>query len=356
MSIINSSNTKEHTYPTYGRQFKSYRWYKPIIVGVLFMFFYLLLALIIVFGAAYLVGGGSPTVSELLSSNIFATSYDDMDLANAWQSIVSLGTVAVMMPALWLTAVIVRDRPFSSYSSARGGWSSKVFWNTFPIAFICISIPIAVKDIFFEHDISDFQMKFTWFSFLVVTILGPLQCIAEEYAFRGLLMQTFGSWFRLPVIAVILQTVIFAAMHPYDMIGKIGILVSGLVFAVSAWIGRGIEVSSAYHICNNMTIFYLQGMNLSTISTESKISDLIFEICTGAAFIALIYIASKRHNWFNRIRRDDLTAWNQKIDEKLARKEAKKAAKAGRKEEKTAEMNEEAGVHEASAPGKHFKE
>ena len=352
MSIINSSNTKEHTYPTYGRQFKSYRWYKPIIVGVLFMFFYLLLALMIVFGAAYLVGGGSPTVSELLSSNIFATSYDDMDLANAWQSIVSLGTVAVMMPALWLTAVIVRDRPFSSYSSARGGWSSKVFWNTFPIAFICISIPIAVKDIFFEHDISDFQMKFTWFSFLVVTILGPLQCIAEEYAFRGLLMQTFGSWFRLPVIAVILQTVIFAAMHPYDMIGKIGILVSGLVFAVSAWIGRGIEVSSAYHICNNMTIFYLQGMNIAEISSTSDMRSLIFGTVTGVAYILIIFIISKRTNWFSRIRKNDLAAWNKKIDEKAARKEAKKAAKA----EKKAAKNEKIGEHEQSAPGKHFKE
>ena len=38
------------------------------------------------------------------------------------------------------------------------------------------------------------------------------------------------------------------------------------------------------------------------------------------------------------------------------RKEAKKAAKAGRKEEKTAEMNEETGAHEESAPGKHFKQ
>ncbi len=352
MSIIDSSNAREHTYPTYGRQFKSYRWYKPVIAGVIFLILYLLFSIIVVFGVAFIVGRGTPDPAGLLSSKIFTRSYDDMDLANAWQSVLSLGAVAVMIPALWLTSVIVRDRPFSSYSSARGGWSRKVFWKAFPIAFICISIPIAVKDMFFEHDISDFEMKFTWFSFAVVTILGPLQCIAEEYAFRGLLMQTFGSWFRLPVVVVILSSAVFAAMHPYDMIGKTGILVSGIVFATTAWIGRGIEVSSAFHICNNMTIFYLQGMNLSTISTESKISDLIFEICTGAAFIALVYIASRRHNWFNRIRRDDLTAWNQKIDEKLARKEAKKAAKAG----KTVEIAEESGAHEASAPGKHFKE
>jgi len=151
---------------------------------------------------------------------------------------------------------------------------------------------------------------------------------------------------------VILQSLIFAVMHPYDMIGKIGILVSGLVFAVTAWIGRGIEVSSAFHICNNMTIFYLQGMNLSEITTESNINDLIFEICTGAAFVLLIYIASRRHNWFNKIRRDDLAEWNKRIDDKLALKEARAEAKA----EKKAAKAVPAGAHDESAPGKHFKQ
>ena len=78
-------------------------------------------------------------------------------------------------------------------------------------------------------------MKFTLVGFAVVTILGPLQCIAEEYAFRGLLMQTLGSWFRLPIIAVIIQAVVFAVMHPYNTIGQIGILSSGLVL----WEGWG---------------------------------------------------------------------------------------------------------------------
>jgi hypothetical protein len=185
----------------------------------------------------------------------------------------------------------------------------------------------------------------------VVTILGPLQCIAEEYAFRSLLMQTFGSWFRIPVIAVILQAVVFASQHPYNTVGKIGILVSGCVFGLSAWIGRGIEVSSALHIANNMTIFYLQGMNMSTIDSTSTTHDFILEICTGAAYVLIIYIISRRHNWFNKIRHNDLAAWNGRIDAKIAKKEAKAAAKA----EKKAAKNAPVGTHEESAPGKHFK-
>ena len=353
MAKIDSTNAKEHSYPVYGRQFKSYKWYKPIIVGVLFFIFYLLFAGLLMAGMVFIAGqGATPDVFIERLKSMFANSYDAMELADAMQSIVSLGSVAVMIPALWLASAIVRDRPFSSYSSSRGGWSSKVFWRTFPVAFICIGIPIIIDNLFYYHNLGNFQMKFTLASFAVVTILGPLQCIAEEYLFRGLLMQTFGSWFRLPIIAVMLQSVIFALMHPYNTIGQIGIFVSGCVFALSAWIGRGIEVSSAYHIVNNMTIFYMQGMNLATIESNTTMHDLLLESCTGVVFVLLIFIISRRHNWFNKIRHDDAAAWNGKIDAKIAKKEAKATAKA----EKKAEKNAPVGTHEESAPGKHFKQ
>ena len=353
MAKIDSTNAKEHSYPVYGRQFKSYKWYKPVIVGVLFFIFYLLFAGLLMAGMVFIAGqGATPDVFIERLKSMFANSYDAMELADAMQSIVSLGSVAVMIPALWLASAIVRDRPFSSYSSSRGGWSSKVFWRTFPVAFICIGIPIIIDNLFYYHNLGNFQMKFTLASFAVVTILGPLQCIAEEYLFRGLLMQTFGSWFRLPIIAVILQSVIFALMHPYNTIGQIGIFVSGCVFALSAWIGRGIEISSACHIVNNMTIFYMQGMNLATIESNTTMHDLLLESCTGVVFVLLIFIISRRHNWFNKIRHDDAAAWNGKIDAKIAKKEAKATAKA----EKKAEKNAPVGTHEESAPGKHFKQ
>ena len=34
----------ERDYTTYPRQFKTYRWYKPLLVGLLFVVFYLLFA------------------------------------------------------------------------------------------------------------------------------------------------------------------------------------------------------------------------------------------------------------------------------------------------------------------------
>jgi len=352
MYIIDSSNAKEHSYPTYGRQFKSYRWYKPILVFILFALFFVLAGAALVFIVASASGTGLNGAIGNTTNAIFSDSYDDMDLANMWQNVVNLGSVVVMIPALWLAAIIVRDRPYSSYSSSRGGWSHKVFWRVFPIAFLCISVPVIVNNLFVEHLIGDFRMKFTLASFLVLTILGPLQCIAEEYAFRGLLMQTFGSWLRVPVIAVILQSVVFVLMHPYDMYGKAEIFISGMVFAVTAWLGRGIEVSAAFHICNNMTIFYLQGMNMATISSESSMEGLIFSAVCGVVYVVVIFIISKKTDWFSSVNKDDAAAWNEKYEAKLARKAAKKAAKA----EKRAAKNAPVGTHEESSGGKHFKQ
>jgi membrane protease YdiL (CAAX protease family) len=355
MARIDSTNAAEHSYPVYGRQFKSYRWYKPILVFVLFAIIYLLMGMILTLVVAAGSGAGAQGIMGETAGNVFSNSYDDMDLANTWQSVMSLGSVTLMIPALWLASLVVRDRPFSSYSSSRGGWSSKVFWKVFPIAFLCISAPILVDNLFIEHLLDDFQMKFSIASLIVVTILGPLQCIAEEYVFRGLLMQTFGSWFRIPVIAVILQSVVFVCMHPYDMLGKAEIFITGMVFAVTAWLGRGIEVSAAFHICNNMTIFYLQGMNMATISSESSLDSVIFSSVCGLIYVIIIFIISKKTNLFNKIKRNDVAAWNEKYDAKIARKEAKRAAKAAKKAEKKG-LTEEHREHDESAPGKHFKQ
>ena len=352
MYYIDSTNSKEHSYPVYGRQFKTYKWAKPILVGILFAVLYLLAGgLLVMAGAVAANGGTMPSDFAGLIEDLQLGSYDTMDLANGMQTVLSLGSIALMIPVLWIVTKVVRDRPFTSYSSSRGGWSHKVFGKTMCIGLVCVALPIVMWELFHEHHINDFQMRFTIASFLVVTILGPLQCIAEEYVFRGLLMQTLGSWVRLPVIAVILQAALFALAHPYDMIGKMGIFVSGMAFGLAAWLGRGIEVSSAYHICNNMSIFYMQGMNLSSITSESDMEALIFETVIAVMYIAVIFIISRKTNWFNSVRKDDAAAWNEKYDEKIARREAKAAAKA----EKRAEKNKPIGAHEESAPGKHFK-
>lgn len=332
MYYIDDSNAKQHIYPTYGRQFTSYRWFKPIITGILFFTIYMILYLLWI-DVVSIIGRSATGAEGITLDSLLTTGYDEMDMADPLRSAVDLGGLAIAIPALWLASVIVRDRPLSSYQSSRGGWNRKVFWRCIPAALLVNALPIIILDVVVNKGYENFTVRFTAVSFIVLTVLGPLQCIAEEYMFRGFVMQTLGSWLRIPVIAVIIQSVLFAAGHPYNRLGQISIFCTGLIFALCAWIGRGIEVSSALHIANNMTIFYLQGLGMTSISSEIAVSDLLLDACMGIAYVLIIFVLSRKTNWFDEVRKDDVARVNAKIAEKKARKAAKKAARLAKKTE-----------------------
>lgn len=351
MYYIDESNRRQHIYPTYGRQFAAYRWYKPIITAVMFAVIYIALYVVLLVAAGAVGSAVSPDVNSL--TDAIMSGYDDMDLANSMQNVINLGGNALMIPALFLAALIVRDRPVSSYSSSRGGWSHKIFWRIMPVAFLCKAIPILAEELIINDQLSNYQMRFTLVSFLLVTVLGPLQCISEEYIFRGLFMQTLGSWVRLPVIAVVVQAAVFMAAHPYNNIGKAAIFVSGLTFGLAAWICRGIEASSALHVVNNMTIFYLNGLNLAEIGTDVSMLSLIEDSVSGVVFIVILFVLSRKTDWFSKVRKDDVAIADQKYEER-------KAAKIAARKEVTFVVNEipsgdsgaEARTYEG---GKHFR-
>ena len=302
----------EHEYPTYPRRFISYRWFKPLLAGLLFAVLYLGSNVAIVLLGA-LNQGGLESVMKI------AGSYDTMDVSSGPGILLNLGSLAVAIPLLALTALIVRDRPFSSYSSARGGWDWSIFGRMMLLALLVCGVPNLVW-ILLDH--GPLNNQFTIATFLLLTVMGPLQCIAEEYMFRGLLMQTFGGWFRIPVIAVVLQALIFMSMHPYNLTGKLTILATGCMMGLMAWISRGIEASSAIHIVNNMVAFYADGLGLGAIGSEVSTLDLVVTLIIDAVYVAVLLVLRKK-GFFDRIKRDDAAEFNAKVAPKYAKRDLK---------------------------------
>ncbi|MBQ9643742.1 MAG: CPBP family intramembrane metalloprotease [Lachnospiraceae bacterium] len=298
---------KERDYTTYPRKFVSYRWFKPLLTGILFMIFYYIFSFtLIVIGG--IVSGDFAAFFEQISGG-----YDTLSVYSVPGILASLAPVASMIPALYLASKIVGDRPFSSYSSARGGWNWKIFFRMLLVAGVTVGIPNIVMILLTVERTS--ANHFSLLTFILLTILGPMQCIAEEYGFRGLLMQSIGSWFRLPILAIILQMVVFASQHPYNAIGVASIVVSGLTFGFVAWYTNGLETGAAEHVMNNMTIFYLSGLGFDkAIATEVAPSDLIQTIICDAAFIACVIILDRKFHWFGEIKRDDITPFNDRIN------------------------------------------
>ncbi len=299
----------EHEYPTYPRRFISYRWFKPILVALIFFVLYMGATVAMVVAGAVQQGG----IENVMN---IAGGYDNMDVASIPGILLNLGSLAIAIPILALAALIVRDRPFSSYSSARGGWDWGVFGRMMLLALLVCGVPNVIW-ILLDHGPLD--NHFTVFTFLLLTVMGPLQCIAEEYLFRGLLMQTFGGWFRIPVIAVIAQALIFMSMHPYNLTGRLTILATGCMMGLMAWITRGIEASSAIHIVNNMLAFYVDGLGIGAIASEVSTLDLFVTLAVDTVYVlALLFLRKK--GWFDRIKTDDVAAFNEKVKIKYAKK------------------------------------
>jgi len=291
----------------------AYRWFKPLLVAALGLVFML------VFQLALLVTGHvwSPDPNFIYT---ISSSYDDMNPYTGPGALVEIGGIAAMLPALALAALIVRDRPLSSYSSSRGGWN----WGAF---LKCLAVAAAVVGTFAVVDLlipsggdGDGVYRFTVEGVILCVALTPLQCVAEEYVFRGLLMQTIGAWTRLPLLAVTISAALFAASHPYNLIGVATIFIDGLVWGALTWKTSGLEATSAVHIANNMLAFLLGGFGLQATTSEVDVLSAAVMLAIDIIYAAAIILLGKKFNWFSS-KGDGAAAFNEEALAKRRREQ-----------------------------------
>lgn len=286
-----ATDKPSYEYTTFPRQFVSYKWYKPLLVAILAFVFMLVFQIVLLIIAAQWAGSFNFIVN-------LGVGYDDMSPYTGPEALALIGGVATMLPALALAALIVRDRPYSSYSSSRGGWNWKAFGKCMVVALVVTGIPLIVQIFFFPDETGSGVIAFTVVGALACLVLVPIQCVAEEYVFRGLVMQAVGSWTRLPVFGIIVSAAVFAAGHPYNMIGVITIFCNGIIWGVVVWQTRGLEATSATHIVNNLVAFGAGGLGLSGTTSEIDIASLILTLLIDGAYAAIVIIAGRKYNWF----------------------------------------------------------
>ena len=295
-------------YTSYPREFVKYRWYRPIIVAATAFAFYTIMGVALLILVIIVGGGDYSSIQEIVDGG-----YDSFNAYSATGALITLGSTALFIPAIAVANFVAGGRTFKSYESSRGGWNYRIFFKCLFIALVLAAVPITIDNLFFIGRMSENQ--FTVLGFILCTILGPMQCIGEEFFFRGVIMQGFGSWFRIPILAIVLQAAVFASMHPYDAIGVTEIAISGICMGLVAWISRGIEASSAIHICNNMAIFYSVGFGYGYISTETSIHDFVLSVCIEVLYVAVIFICRKK-GWFDEVKCDDAAEYNRQVGEK----------------------------------------
>ena len=288
----------EHDYITHPRNYKAYRWYKPLLVFLLFVIF------LFVFNMTV----------EYITKTVFGTvitysGYDDMDLFSAAGAFRNCALNACYIPSLILAALIVKDRPISSYYSSMGGWRWKTFFKILAVGFILFSIPNILH---YALSGRSGEIRFTLGGFFMLTLMLPFQGMAEELLYRGFFMQTIGSWFKISLLGLIIQAPLFAMAHSYNTIGVIASALTALIYGLICVYSKGIEASSALHILNNLTGIYMAGFGFGSLTSEQSISGSLINLGLKLLYFLFILYADRKLHWFNEVKRDDVTAYNEK--------------------------------------------
>ena len=284
------SENKFSDFVTFPRTFEKYKWYKPLIslVLVLIVYFVFQIILLVVFNFIY---------GESVINGILFGGYETLNTSDA-SVYFSYISIAVFIPAIYIASKIVRDRPFSSYASSRGGWNWKLYFKCLLIPLV-VYVVVNVASILIDKNPKTSTSQVSLITMVLSLILIPLQCIAEEYVFRGALMQALGSWFKIPILAIVIQAIIFALLHSYDALGVVSIAISGVVYGLLAWRSNGIEAGAAIHSINNLMGFYIVALGLGSISSKVSITEFIVDVALTLISAAALYYIGNKKGWFS---------------------------------------------------------
>lgn len=283
-------------YVSFTCNFAKYRWFKPLLTGLLCVVFYLIFTIVI--GAIVGIYAGLTGDYESIQAIAAAgAGYDAFDAYSVGGALLTLGGIAVGIPALILANLCTRWRPFSSYVSTSGKFKVGDFFKYILLALVIIGIPNAVF-VLIEDPVFG-PVHFTVAGFILCLILGPLQCAAEEFVFRGLEMQALGGWFKTPLLAVVLQAVPFMLAHPYNIWGKLEVLFTGIVLGLLAYLTNGLEASIALHIVNNMVLFIMNGFGFESIQTEVPPSSFFTVVVFESVLVAGVLFFQKK-GWVSK--------------------------------------------------------
>lgn len=278
---------------TYVHQMRGsrYRWWRPLValavaVGVLIV---CLVALMVPSG----LGG-------LLDSE--ETLTDPLD---PWAALVTNLTLASLIPAtligVWVGFRRSPGRVLSVAGRMRWGWLGLCLLVVTPLWVAYLAVTWVV----FDQEVLDRSDQ--WVALIVITLLTtPLQAAGEELAFRGGLVQGVGAWFRSPVVALVVTTVLstalFAAAHgsadPWILIELGSLAVAGCWLA---WRTGGLEAVIVVHVVNNLLVMttgiLFGGLEESFVDTESAgspVSAGMNIVATVVVTAALLWLARRR--------------------------------------------------------------
>ena len=274
-----------------------YRWWRMLLTGLVGIALYVAILVIVIVPLAivsmFVPGWGVESQTLLTTSQFF-------DLDRPWLLVALVLPLILMIPALLLASRMVEGRGVGLLSSVTGrlrmGWLGKSLLLALAVFAVYFVAVLGWSALSGDAVVADFSHPGLWTMVLLVLLLIPFQAAAEEYVFRGYLMQLVGSWLRHPAFAILLPVPLFVLGHGYDIWGAASVGMFAIVAAWLTWRTGGLEAAISLHIVNNVLIFLLGSVTLvDANATSGTAVDLL------ASALAMVVYALLADRWAARL-------------------------------------------------------
>lgn len=243
-----------------------YHWAKPLLTGVLGLAFYVALVVVVFAPFVALAAVYAPAT---LSAFLESTAGGPLRVRDApWMLAVAAVSVILMLPALLLASRLAQGKGVGLLASVTGrlrmGWLARSFGlaaATVSVGFLASRACDAIAGVPLRLDFDNPDLSVL---IAVVLLLIPFQAAAEEYVFRGYLMQLVGSWLTHPAFAILLPAPLFMFGHAYNVWGLLEVGAVAIVAGWLSWRTGGLEAAISVHIAHN-----LLGVGLDTVRVDT---------------------------------------------------------------------------------------
>lgn len=278
-----------------------HRWWMPLLEIPLAAFLFLVLGI----GLGLLMSGFLPAGPLRLTVSGYPV---DLFTSPARFTATFLG-IAVMLPAVLGARLVLGPRPLGLIASVAGrmrwGWLG-LCCGIGVVLFAALQLLLAALPALAGADAVDWSVRWdpatSWTLLVLILVLVPLQCAAEEFAFRGLPMQTVGRWLRHPAWAILLPVPFFILGHGYDAWGQASVGFLAVVSAWLAWATGGLEAGIGLHVANNLVgmVLGLLGWADPLASSGGSAADLALAVVLDGAYAVVVLLLARRHGLATR--------------------------------------------------------
>ena len=274
------------------------RWFTPVLEGLLIAGIYFVLLLIVSFALlafAVMLRVPYDYLNDLqrIYANVFKTPLVFIAL---------LITIIPVIPAIFIARLITNFKPLGLIHSIAGRmrWSYlSVFLGFGFLIFGLYNVGnlVLAGSLTTQNSVHPLNSGMFWLYIVLILVIVPFQCYAEELLFRGYLMQTVGRWLKNPVWAIIIPAPIFMVLHGYGLWGLLSVLTMALIAGFLCWYTGGLEAGIGLHIANNVSIFIFGLLGLADpfgAVREEQPLDFVQALILQLAFAGLVYMYTYR--------------------------------------------------------------